>query len=145
MEVITNINGKKISADLIALKENDKATSLTDKLAAIDSNISNLNSKYYGLNTSITPENDCYAEVVVNARGWGYGGKDTYLSIVKNGNPTTITECLGYTSGHDNTADNVTSFGVYKLTAGKTYSFNCGDFNPNGSTSNKCGYVKVTL
>ena len=145
MEVITNINNKKVSSDLIAVKKSGKAKTLTNKLTTIDENISNLKSKYYKLGTSITPTVDCYAEVVVNARGWGYSGKDTYLSITKTGSPTTVVEHLGYTSGHDSVSDNVTSFGVYKLTAEKTYSFDCGTFNPNGSTSNKGGYVKVTL
>ena len=67
MEVITNINNKKISSDLVAVKENDKAKTLTSKLTTIDENISNLKSKYYKLGTSITPTVDCYAEVVVNA------------------------------------------------------------------------------
>lgn len=42
MKIITNINDKKISADLIALKDNNKAKALTDKLNSIDEKLNDL-------------------------------------------------------------------------------------------------------
>lgn len=100
-----------------------------------------LNINYYGLNTNITPTKDCYAEVYVNAGGWGYDGAETQLGIGKSGSPTTIMEALGKTNNHNNEVDNVSSWGIYRLTAGNTYRFNCGSMS--GGTRNQTGFVRT--
>ena len=102
------------------------------------------NIEFYACGPSFTAKWDCYAEVFVTAYGWGYDGVEAYLSIQNSGNPEIILEQLGKTNGHNSVPDCITSFGVYKLKKGNTYSFTSGSFTPNGSTNGRAGYVKLT-
>lgn len=99
--------------------------------------------EFYTAGTSFTAKWGCYAEVFVTAYGWGYGGAEAPLEILKSGDPEIILEQLGKTKGHDTVPDCVTSFGVYRLKKGNTYMFTSRGYLSGGGGGG-AGYVKLT-